>query len=112
MKRMENLTNRWWRLLAIAIIVVAAGPEVFVYAEGMVVLEALGAATFVFMYVVGAKMIFHNLWNCFSGFENRYHFFLPSLSLIIKNPSFLYYAIPRRTAIYALYLFVPLNQCL
>ena len=57
-------------MLAIGIIVLVAGPEVFIYAEGMVVLEAIGAATFVFMYVVGFKMYFHNAWNAFYKFEN------------------------------------------
>lgn len=108
MKSIENLTKRWWRFLAVVIIVIVAGPEVFIYAEGMVVLEAVGAATFVFMYVVGFKMYFHNAWNAFYKFENQYHFFFPSFSIISKSPGLLYYVIPRRSTIYAIFLIVSL----
>lgn len=110
MKRLGSLTEKWWKLLAVVIIVVAAGPEAFVYAEGMAILEVLGAATFVFMYVVGAKMYWHNLWNWFTDFENRYHFFLPSFSLIRETPGLLFYAIPRRSALYAVFVFLGLTS--
>lgn len=79
---MESLTRKWWRLIAVIIIVLAAGPEIFLYAEGMVMLEAVGAATFVFMYVIGVKSYLRNLWDWFFNFENRYHIFLPSLSIL------------------------------
>ena len=82
MKAIENLTKRWWRLLAVAIVVLVAGPEIFIYAEGMAILEVIGAATFVFMYVVGFKMYFHNVWDTFYKFENQYHFFLPPFSTL------------------------------
>lgn len=107
MKNIENLTKKWWRFLAVAIVVLVAGPEVFIYAEGMVVLEVVGASTFVFMYVVGFKMYFHNVWNTFSKFENQYHpFSLSSLQMIKESPGLLYYAIPRRSSIYAICLIV------
>lgn len=108
MKIIENLINRWWRLLAVAIVAVVAGPEVLIYAEGMAILELIGAATFVFMYVVGFKLYFYNAWNAFYGFENRYHFFLPSYSIVRESPGLLYYAIPRRSIIYAVFLIVSL----
>jgi uncharacterized membrane protein HdeD (DUF308 family) len=107
MKNLENLTKRWWRFLAVAIIMVAAGPEVFIYAEGMVILEAIGASTFVFMYVVGFKLYFHDAWSAFSKFENQHHVFsLPSLPMIKESPGLLYYAIPRRSINYASLLIV------
>jgi len=108
MKSIENLTKRWWRLLAVAIVVLVAGPEVFIYAEGMALIEIIGAATFVFMYVVGFKMYFHSAWNAFYRFENQYHFFLPSCSIIRERPGLLYYAIPWRSTIYAYFLFISL----
>lgn len=108
MKIIENLTKRWWRLLAVAIVVLVAGPEVLIYAEGMAILELIGAATFVFMYVVGFKLYFYNAWNAFYRFENRYHFFLPSFSIVRESPGLLYYAIPRRSTIYAVFLMVSL----
>ena len=77
-----------------------AGPEIFIYAEGMAIMEVLGGTLFVFMYVVGFKLFFRDLWEKFFNFENRYHFFLPSLSLIRESPGLLYYAIPRRTIFY------------
>ena len=63
-------------------------------------MEVLGGTLFVFMYVVGFKLFFRDLWEKFFNFENRYHFFLPSLPLIRECPSLLYYAIPRRTILY------------
>jgi len=97
---MESLTKKWWRLIAVIIIVLAAGPEIFLYTEGMVMLEVVGAATFVFMYVNGAKMYLHNLWDWFFNFENRYHIFLPSVSILRARPALLYYVIPKRTMFY------------
>lgn len=106
MKNFDQFASRWWRLLAIIIIVVVAGPEVYLYTEGMVILEIIGAATFVFMYVTGAKLYLYNAWNWFYTFENRYRFFLPSVALIKAKPGLLYYAIPTRSITYGLFLFL------
>ena len=100
MRFTDTLLRRWWRLLAVIIILFMAGPEIFIYAEGMAIMEVLGGTLFVFMYVVGFKLFFRDLWEKFFNFENRYHFFLPSLSLIRESPGLLYYAIPRRTIFY------------
>ena len=106
MKIIESLTRKWWQLLAFAIVVIVAGPEVFVYVEGMALIELIGAATFVLMYVVGFKLYFYNAWSAFLGFENRYHFFLPSISMAKENPGFLYYAIPWRSINYVVFLLI------
>lgn len=103
---MDKFAAKWWRLLAIMIIVVVAGPEIYLYTEGIVILEIIGAATFVFMYVVGAKLYCYNAWNWFYTFENRHHFFMPSMTLIKAKPGFLYYAIPTRSITYGLFLFL------
>ena len=105
---MESLTRKWWRLIAVTIIVLVAGPEIFLYAEGMVMLEVVGAATFVFMYVVGAKLYLRNLWDWVFNFENRYDIFLPSLSILRARPALLYYVIPKRTMYYVSLLFLVL----
>ena len=83
-----------------------AGPEIYVFAEGMVLIEIIGAATFVFMYVVGFKLYLHNAWNAFYKFENRYHFFLPSLTTIRSFPGLLYYAIPWRSSVYGVFALI------
>jgi hypothetical protein len=104
MKIIEKLLERWWRILAVAIVVVVAGPEVHIFYEGMAILELIGAATFVFMYAVGFKLYFHNAWQIFYKFENRYHFFLPPFSTIQKCPGLICYVVPRRTTIYGVIL--------
>jgi hypothetical protein len=103
---MDKFAARWRRLLAIMIIVVVAGPEVYLFTEGIVILEIIGAATFVFMYAVGAKLYCHNAWNWLYTFENRYHFFMPSAALIRAKPGFLYFALPTRSITYGLFLFL------
>ncbi len=108
MKRVELLAKKGWRLAAVFIIFGVAGPEILVYAEGMALLEMIGAATFVFMYIVGAKLYVRNVWDWFFNFENRYHFFYPSFSMIRILPGMLYYSIPRRTIFYAVFFLLAL----
>ena len=103
MRKFDKFVGAWWQIIAISIAMFVAGPEIYVFAEGMVVIEIIGAATFVFMYVVGFKLYFHNAWNAFYKFENRYHFFLPSLRTIRNFPGLLYYAIPWRSSLYGIF---------
>ena len=106
MKKFDKFVGAWWQIIAISIVMFVAGPEIYVFAEGMVVIEIIGAATFVFMYVVGFKLYFYNAWNAFCKFENRYYFFLPSLGAIRSFPGLLYYAVPWRSSIYGIFFLV------
>ena len=45
-----------WKLVAIVLIVIVAGPELLLGMELMVLLEALGASTFVIAFVCGARV--------------------------------------------------------
>ena len=89
------------RIIAITLVLLLAGPEVFLVSEYLMMVELVGEAGFVFLYVTAAKLIWQNLGKGFTAFESRYYCYIPSSTLALKNPSLLYFAIPRRTLILA-----------
>lgn len=87
-----------WYLLAALIAALVAGPEIIISMELMVLVEFLGASTFVLMYVSGLKLFLSNLTNKLNKFESGSTFFIPSLNALKQMPVLAIHAIPERTA--------------
>ena len=54
-----------WYTLAIIVVAFAAGPEILISMELMVLVEFLGTSTFVLMYVSGLKLFLSKAFNSF-----------------------------------------------
>ena len=86
-----------WYLLGALIAALVAGPEIIISMELMVLVEFLGASTFVLMYVTGLKLYLSNLLNKLNKFESGSFFFIPSLDTLKKMPALAIHAMPERT---------------
>jgi hypothetical protein len=93
-----------WYTLAVIVVSFAAGPEILISMELMVLVEFLGASTFVLMYVSGLKLF---LAKAFSSFFKPVlfpiykklqsldpYFFIPSYNHVKKFPALLCHSIP------------------
>lgn len=93
-----------WYILAAIIAASVAGPEIIISMELMVLVEALGASTFVLMYVSGLKLFLDKAFN--SYFKPALfpiykkiqqldpYFFVPSHIHVKKFPALLCHSIP------------------
>ncbi|MDA8621944.1 hypothetical protein N9L48_04775 [Psychrosphaera sp.] len=95
----EILSKTGWYTFACVIVLLIAGPEIMLSMELMALVEALGASTFVLMYLSGIKLIASKYWNKFNEFESHSAFFLPPMSILKKMPSLVVHAIPDRTVV-------------
>ncbi len=85
-----------WYLLAALIAALVAGPEIIISMELMVLVEFLGASTFVLMYVTGLKLFLSNSLNKLNQFESGSFFFIPSLDTLKQMPALAIHAMPER----------------
>lgn len=93
-----------WYILAVLVVAFAAGPEILISMELMVLVELLGASTFVLMYVSGLKLFlakaFHSFFKpvFFPIYKKLQqldpYFFVPSYNYIKKCPALLCHSIP------------------
>ncbi|MBB1431088.1 hypothetical protein [Pseudoalteromonas sp. SG43-4] len=93
-----------WYSLAILVVAFAAGPEILISMELMVLVEFLGASTFVLMYVSGLKLFLAKAYNSFFKpvlfpiykklQQLDPYFFVPSYNNVKKFPSLLCHSIP------------------
>ncbi|WP_197410264.1 MULTISPECIES: hypothetical protein [unclassified Colwellia] len=93
-----------WYLLAVLITACLAGPEILISMELMVLIEILGASTFVLMYVTGLKLFLANAFNSFFKpvlfpiykiiQQLDPYFFVPSYNNVKKFPALLCHSIP------------------
>ncbi len=95
------LSKASWYTFACVIVLFIAGPEIMLSMELMALVEALGASTFVLMYLSGIKLAISKYWDKFKDFESHSTFFLPTVSILKKMPSLVIHAIPDRTAVIA-----------
>jgi hypothetical protein len=86
-----------WYLLATIIVAFAAGTEIIISMELMVLVEVLGASTFALMYISGFKLFLSNIFNKFKKFESESFFFIPSLNTLKQMPALAIHAMPERT---------------
>jgi len=86
-----------WYLLAALIAAFVAGPEIIISMELMVLVDILGASTFVLMYVTGLKLFLSNSFNKLNQFESGSFFFIPSLDTLKQMPALAIHAMPERT---------------
>lgn len=93
----KRMSKSIWYLLAAIIVACAAGPEIIISMELMVLVEFLGASTFALMYISGFKLFLSNIFNKLKKFESRSVFFIPSLATLKKMPVLIIHAIPERT---------------
>ncbi|GAW96735.1 hypothetical protein MTCD1_02355 [Colwellia marinimaniae] len=71
-----------WYILAATIAALVAGPEIIISMELMVLVEFLGASTFVLMYISGFKLFFSDVLTKLKKFESHSTFLIPSLHLL------------------------------
>jgi len=93
----KRMSKSIWYLLATIVVACAAGPEIIISMELMVLVEFLGASTFVLMYVTGLKLFLSNLLNKLKQFESGTFFFIPSLDTLKQMPAIAIHAMPERT---------------
>lgn len=108
MKKLGNLTDKWWKLAAVIIVCVAAGPEIIVYAEGLIILETLGAATFVSMYIIGAKLYLNDLGYWISKIGKKFYLPLSSPFLISESPGLMIFSTLKIIAFLGVFLLLTL----
>ena len=101
----EILSKTSWYTFACVIVLLIAGPEIMLSMELMALVEALGASTFVLMYLSGIKLAISKYWNKFKDFESHSAFFIPPVSILKKMPSLAIHAIPDRTTVIAFLVF-------
>ena len=90
--------------LAVIVVAFAAGPEILISMELMVLVEFLGASTFVLMYVSGLKLFLAQAFNSFfkpvlfpiykKVQQLDPYFFVPSYNNVKKFPALLCHSIP------------------
>ena len=59
----RTISKGIWYTLAIIVVAFAAGPEILISIELMVLVDFLGASTFVLMYVSGLKLFLTKALN-------------------------------------------------
>lgn len=89
-----------WTSLAMIIVLVMAGPEIILSMELMALAEALGASTFVMVYLSGISLYFEKPIRTFVQFESKGHFFVPTFDVLKKMPSILVHMLPERTLVF------------
>ena len=104
------LSKASWYTLACIIVLLLAGPEIMVGMEVMALVEALGASTFVLMYLSGLKLFCSKLWNKFKSFESYSTFYFPPLSTLKEMPSLVIHAVPERTAVISFLAFATVGM--
>ncbi|MUH73215.1 hypothetical protein [Psychrosphaera haliotis] len=104
------LSKASWYTLACIIVLLLAGPEIMVGMEVMALVEALGASTFVLMYLSGLKLFCSKLWNKFKSFESYSTFYVPPLSTLKEMPSLVIHAVPERTAVISFLAFITVGM--
>lgn len=109
----KHITKGVWHSVALVIVILFAGPEIMVSMELMSLVEALGASTFVMMYLYGLKAYVTSVWNYCHKFEAHSILFIPSWDNLKEMPSMIIHAIPERACIvifFATMLFVLIIQ--
>ena len=102
---MKKITSKGvWYLLAALIAACVAGPEIIISMELMVLVELLGASTFVLAYISGFKLFILNLFNGLKKFESRSIFFIPSLDTLKQMPVLAIHTIPERTVYHCIFV--------
>lgn len=104
------LSKASWYTLACIIVLLLAGPEIMVGMEVMALVEALGASTFVLMYLSGLKLFCSKLWNKFKSFESYSTFYFSPLSTLKEMPSLVIHAVPERTAVLSFLAFITVGM--
>jgi hypothetical protein len=98
LRKLEKLVSKGiWQLLAVIVVLLIAGPEVYISLELFSLVELLGASTFVLMYVASFKLILLKWFEKFQSFESN--LFFPTLVSLKQMPSMFVHSVPERTSI-------------
>ncbi len=102
-KLIEKIKQFSWYSLAMLIVVVFAGPEIFVAMELTLMLEVMGASTFCMFYLSAIKAFFEPYlkklkpyFEHFAQFEGH-SFFVLKYKQYKQMPSMLMHAVPANT---------------
>ncbi|MEQ3515384.1 hypothetical protein ABMY35_18865 [Pseudoalteromonas sp. BZB3] len=102
-KLIEKIKQFSWYSLAMLIVVVFAGPEIFVAMELTLMLEVMGASTFCMFYLSAIKAFFEPYlkklkpyFERFAQFEGH-SFFVLKYKQYKQMPSMLMHAVPANT---------------
>ncbi len=95
-----EILDRFLKPVVVALIVLLAGPEILAASEMLALLELLGAANFILLYVYGFEALTGPLVSATLKFVRRLEpslLFIPSWRVTKKMPGMLVHAVPLHT---------------
>jgi hypothetical protein len=95
-----EIPDRYLKPVVVALIVLLAGPEILAASEMLALLELLGAANFILLYVYGFKALTGPLVSATLKFVRRLEpslLFIPSWFVTKRMPGMLVHAVPLHT---------------
>ena len=98
MKR--EIPEKYLKPIVVALILLLAGPEILAASEMLALLELLGAANFMLLYVYGFKALTDPLVTVSLKFVRRLEpglLFVPSWRVTMRMPGMLVHAVPFHT---------------
>ncbi|TMO27468.1 hypothetical protein CWC28_11245 [Pseudoalteromonas sp. S4492] len=95
----QLFANKLYRLIALVLLILIAGPELMMVYELMALLEFLGPSTFVLIHLAGIKLYLLRLKNAFMNFEKHSLCNRPKASHIIAMPALIIHYLPERSIV-------------
>ena len=95
----QLFANQLYRLIALVLLILIAGPELMMGYELMALLEFLGPSTFVLIHLAGIKLYLVRLKNAFMNFERHSLCYRPKASHIITMPALIIHYLPERSIV-------------
>lgn len=95
-----QIPEKYLRPLVLTIIILVAGPEIFAASEMLALVELLGAANFIWLYVYAFRSVVDRWVTGLQKLVRRLEadlLFLPSWRVTTQMPSMLMHAVPWHT---------------